>query len=38
VEDDADLIESIEGSGRSGVIGLPLDLVRELLTEAGVTS
>jgi septum formation protein len=38
VEDDADLIESIEGSGRSGVIGLPLDVVRELLTEAGVTS
>jgi len=38
LEDDADLIESIEGGGRSGVIGLPLDVVRDLLLEAGVTS
>jgi septum formation protein len=37
LEDDVGLIESIEGSGRTGVIGLPLDLVRRLLDEAGVT-
>ncbi len=36
LEDDADLIESVEGSGRSGVIGLPLDVVRDLLDLAGV--
>jgi septum formation protein len=37
LEDDADLIESVDGSGRSGVIGLPLDRVRELLELAGVS-
>jgi septum formation protein len=37
LEDDADLIESVDGSGRSGVIGLPLDAVRDLLELAGVT-
>ena len=35
IEDDADLIESVEGSGDDGVIGLPLDVVRALLAEAG---
>jgi septum formation protein len=36
LEDDADLIESVEGSGPSGVIGLPIDVVRELLDRAGI--
>jgi predicted house-cleaning NTP pyrophosphatase (Maf/HAM1 superfamily) len=38
LEDDADLIGAVEGSGPSGVIGLPLDVVRELLARAGVTA
>ena len=36
IEDDADLIAEVEGSGRSGIIGLPLPAVRELLESAGV--
>ncbi len=31
VEDDADLIASVEGSGDDGVMGLPIRVVRELL-------
>jgi predicted house-cleaning NTP pyrophosphatase (Maf/HAM1 superfamily) len=33
IEDDADLIESVEGSGQDGVIGLPLAVVRRLVAE-----
>jgi septum formation protein len=35
LEDDAGLIASIDGSGASGVIGLPLDVVAGLLDDAG---
>jgi septum formation protein len=33
IEDDADLIASVQGSGRDGVIGLPLAVVRRLVAE-----
>jgi septum formation protein len=33
IEDDADLIESVSGSGVDGVIGLPLAIVRRLVAE-----
>jgi septum formation protein len=33
IEDDADLIESVAGSGHDGVIGLPLAVVRRLVAE-----
>lgn len=35
IEDDADLIASVEGSGDDGVIGLPIAVVRRLLADAG---
>ena len=35
LEDDAGLIESIQGSGDTGIIGLPIDVVRGLLAQAG---
>jgi septum formation protein len=35
IEDDAGLIRSVEGSGDDGVIGLPITVVRTLLTESG---
>jgi predicted house-cleaning NTP pyrophosphatase (Maf/HAM1 superfamily) len=31
IEDDADLVESVTGGDRSGVIGLPIPVLRELL-------
>jgi septum formation protein len=37
LEDDAGLIERVEGGDTSGVIGLPIPTVRHLLAEAGVT-
>ena len=33
IEDDADLVEDVRGGDRSGVIGLPLPLVRSLLDQ-----
>ena len=38
IEDDADLIESVSGGHRSGVIGLPLPTMRTLLTHFGYTT
>jgi septum formation protein len=35
IEDDADLIERVEGSGADGVIGLPIAVVRDLLARIG---
>ena len=37
IEDDADLIAAVAGSGDDGVIGLPIGVVREMLAEAGAT-
>lgn len=36
LEDDADLVASVEGEDPSGVIGLPLPALRRLLADAGV--
>jgi len=35
IEDDADLIESVRGSGDDGVIGLPIALVQSLIAQLG---
>jgi len=35
IEDDADLIASVVGSGHDGVIGLPIGLVRSLIGQLG---
>lgn len=34
IEDDADLIATVAGSGDDGVIGLPINMVREMLAQA----
>ena len=36
IEDDCDFIQSVEGSGDSGVIGLPLALTQSLLEQSGI--
>lgn len=35
IEDDADLIESVEGSGDDGVQGLPMSIVRRMMERLG---
>lgn len=35
IEDDADLIEAVDGSGDDGVIGMPIALVRDLVARVG---
>ena len=35
LEDDADLIESVSGSGDDGVIGLPIAVVESLIRRLG---